>query len=354
MKIKPLFPLLLLLVLFSIACGKQQGYDLRDFAYQPVPFLVPQPPNFPRMAIPEDNPMTQAGVALGQRLFFDPILSADSSMSCSSCHLPTSSFTDNRAFSLGIDGQAGKRSAMSLLNVGYFNTGLFWDGRSNNLEAQALIPVEDTVELHHTWEAVVEQLQNHSTYPRLFRQAFGIAHSREIDKFLVAKALAQYERTLLSNGTAKFDQVMQGLAEFTADEAAGYDMFFDVTTEHPDAECGHCHNAPLMTTNEYLNNGLNATQSIDDFVDPGYGPVSKNPYDYGKFRVPSLRNITLTAPYMHDGRFQTLEEVIEHYNRGGEVSVNVSPLIRPLNLNNVQKRQLIAFLNTLTDRTFDY
>lgn len=332
--------------------SSRQSQSLTHIAYDPAPYPIKIPKGLPRFEPPADNPMTNAGVELGKQLFHDPILSADSTQSCSSCHLANLGFTDGKAFSKGIDGLAGRRSAMSLVNVGFYNSGLFWDGRVKTLEEQALIPVEDPLEMHHRWEAAVEDLRAHRDYPMLFRKAFGIKSKQEISKELVARAIAQFERTLIS-GDTKFDQVMRGEATFTEEEAVGYDIFFDFTEKHPDAECGHCHNAPLFTTLEYENNGITAARSFADYPDPGLGAVTGKELDIGKFRIPSLRNIALTAPYMHDGRFQTLEEVIEHYNSGGHDGPNVSPVLRPLKLDKTQKRQLIAFLHTLTDRNFD-
>jgi len=272
-------------------------------------------------------------------------------MSCATCHQPALSFTDGKAVSKGIKGIAGNRSAMSLVNVVYSRSGLFWDGRVKTLEEQALIPVEDTIELHNTWDNVITKLKKHPNYPAQFRKAFGIKNKNEINKYLVAKAIAQYERTLISVDS-KLDQVNRGEATFTADEAAGYDMFFDATDNFPDLECGHCHNVPLLTTNEYFNNGISNARTFVGHADMGLGGITNVSFDIGKFRAPSLRNIELTAPYMHDGRFQTLEEVVEHYSSGGQGGENVSPLIRPLNLTKIEKRQLIAFLKTLTDRKF--
>ena len=312
---------LLLLVLFLflviIACEDAISYkspaDLPYISYDPVPYKLEMPSGVPRLTMPSDNPMTEEGIALGAKLFHDPILSADSTMSCASCHLAALSMTDGKALSKGIDGVAGRRSAMSLANVAFYKEGLFWDGRIKTLEEQALLPVEDTVELHHTWTAVISKLQKHTSYPVYFRKAFGIKDVAEIDKYLAAKAIAQYERTLIS-ANSKFDQVQRGEASFTPDEAAGYAIFFDASEELPDAECGHCHNAPLMTTNEFLNNGITLAKTTSDFPDLGRGGYTGNPFDNGKFRVPGLRNVELTAPYMHDGRFATLEEVVDHYN----------------------------------------
>jgi cytochrome c peroxidase len=345
----------LFFIIITVGCKEVSPYngpaDLPKISYHPKPYLLNIPRDFPQIKIANDNPLTEEGVALGRRLFHDPILSADSTMSCSSCHISSLSFTDGNALSKGIDRKEGRRSAMSLANIGFYKEGLFWDGRVKTLESQALIPIEDTIELHNSLDNVIEKLKAHPDYPVYFRKAFGIDTLSQIDEFLLAKALAQYEKTLIS-AHSRFDQFREGEATFTEDEQAGYNIFFDASSELPDGECGHCHNAPLMTTNEYLNNGISLANTTEDFTDRGRGEVTGNRFDNGKFRVPSLRNIELTAPYMHDGRFQTLEEVIEHYNSGGHYGPNTSPLIRPLYLNETHKRQLIAFLNTLTDRKF--
>lgn len=169
---------------------------------------------------------------------------------------------------------------------------------------------------------------------------------------MTVKAIAQFERTLISRGDSRFDRFRKGEIEFTKDEQMGFDLFFDISPEIKDAECGNCHNEPLFTDHKYANNGLDATKDLTQFADLGRGAVINNIYKNGTFRVPSLRNIELTAPYMHDGRFKTLEEVIEHYDSGGQASKNVHALIRPLNLTNQEKKQLLAFLKTLTDNTF--
>ncbi|NND04742.1 MAG: hypothetical protein HKN87_00055 [Saprospiraceae bacterium] len=304
------------------------------------------------MPIPSSNPITAEGVELGRRLFYDELLSEDFSMSCSSCHLPVGSFTDNEAVSKGIDGIAGKRSSMSLLNIGYADNGLFWDGRSTTLEEQALVPVEDPIELHTSWPTVVERVKQHQTYPELFRKAFGIKDRDEISKELVAKALAQFQRTLVSSGNAKYDRWIRNEAEFTDEEFLGYVLFFDLDPNVKDAECGHCHNAPLFNTDDYFNNGIEPIENLSDFPDRGRAEVTGDEFDAGRFRAPTLRNITLTGPYMHDGRFQTLEEVVDHYNSGGHFQANKDPLIRPLQLLNHEKEALISFIHTLTDSTF--
>ncbi len=354
--------ILALFLLLFLACGNDddmvtspvdEDIDLSNIPYDPQPFDLVIPDSFPQMEIPADNPITVAGQDLGRHLFYDPVLSADSSMSCSSCHLQNSSFTDNRAVSIGIDGIGGTRSSMSLLNIGFNYNGLFWDGRSLTLEEQALLPVEDPIELHNLWPDVIDKLQASDLYREKFRKAFGIGLASEITKELAVKALAQFERSIVSSGNSWFDQVIYGndpTKQFEDDELNGFLMFFDQSNGAlPDAECGHCHPAPLFTTDEYINNGLDPASEPVDFLDPGYGTVTQFPSDFGRFRVPTLRNIALTAPYMHDGRFQTLEEVVEHYNSGGHHAPNIDPLITPLELTPEQQQDLIAFLKTLSD-----
>ena len=331
-----------------------QFQDLTPITYRPTAAPIERPDNFPIMETPANNPQTKEGIALGRRLFFDPILSANNEMACANCHLPASGFTDNLAVSTGIDGTAGTRSSMALFNIGYYTKGLFWDGSSNSLEEQALLPVEDPIELHDSWENVVEKLAQHADYPTLFRQAFGIENSGEITKELTAKAIAQFERSIIS-GNSKYDRVIRGEEFFEDEELNGWSMFFDEGGGLPDAECGHCHNAPLFTVNDYFNNGLDSVASLMDFEDIGLGGITGRVFDNGKFRAPTLRNIALTAPYMHDGRFNTLQEVIDHYNEGVHYSDNVDPLLlKPggLGLSEQQKQDLITFLHTLTDTAF--
>ena len=328
--------------------------DLSEIPYNPQSYTITKPDGFPSMFIPADNPMTVEGIELGQHLFFDPILSADSTMSCSSCHLPSLGFSDGKATSVGIDGISGTRSSMSLVNIGYVEKGLFWDGRANTLEDQALAPVEDPIEMHDTWENVESKLRAHPSYPEMFREAFGIADRSDITKELAAKAIAQFERTLISSN-AKYDKVIfQGQAAFTDSEDRGMRMFTDAQGGLPDAECAHCHALHLGTSDDYFNNGLDSVGSLTEFIDLGLGGVTQDTFDNGKFRAPTLRNIALTAPYMHDGRFETLEEVIDFYNESPNHNnaSNVDVNIRPLELTEEQKQDLINFLHSLTDTIF--
>lgn len=327
------------------------GTSLTDIKYSPTSYNLDLPAEFPPFELPDDNELTTEKVELGQHLFYDPILSADSTMSCSSCHLPEKGFTDGERISFGIDGIAGERSSMSLVNQAFYNTGLFWEGRVETLEEQALLPVEDPIELHNNWNGLMKKLRNHDLYPTLFRKAFGVDYTGEMTKEMAAKALAQFQRVIIS-GNSKFDRVIRDEDVFTDEELEGFEMFFDRNPDLVDAECAHCHNAPLLTTNEYRNNGLTEVENLSDFPDLGRGLVTGNPLDYGKFRVPSLRNISLTGPYMHDGRFETLEEVIEHYNSGGHFSPNRDPLLYPLGLTEEEKSNLKLFLLTLVDTSY--
>jgi cytochrome c peroxidase len=273
-------------------------------------------------------------------------------MSCASCHLPQGNFSDNLATSPGVDGIEGRRSAMVLMDMAFAKNGLFWDGRAQTLEEQALLPVEDPIELHTTWEEVVDKIRNHQDYPERFRRAFGIEQKSQITRDLATKAIAQFERTLIISGNSKYDRVIRGDDVFSDQELAGFEMFFDLNPVLPDAECGHCHNAPLFTTHEYLNNGITDAPGLDDFPDLGFGMVSGLAIDNGKFRVPTLRNIEFSAPYMHDGRFGSLREVIDHYNSGGHPSLNKNELIRPLGLTDAQIDDLLSFIQTLRDEDF--
>jgi cytochrome c peroxidase len=358
---KQFFGFAILLLLIGCKDDTPNPFDsnrLTDITYQPIAYKMPHLDSalgFLSMPIPADNPLTVEGVELGRRLFYDPILSGDSTQACASCHKQNVAFTDGLAVSKGITGQFGRRSAMSLENIGFMNKSLFWDGRTNSLEAQALLPVEDPIELHQNWTNLEVKLRQHQDYPTRFRKAFGIQNKSEINKWLAAKAIAQFERTFIS-GNAKVDKIRRHEtgAEFTIDELTGFEMFFNVGLA-PDAQCGHCHSGSLYTNHLYENNGLDSAANLNDFRDKGLGGFNGNPNDNGKFRTPSLRNIELTAPYMHDGRFNTLEEVVAHYASGGPYSATRNaflPQIRDIHLTAKQQRQIIAFMKTLTDTTF--
>lgn len=353
MKIKITTLAILSIFLLLFACDNEDVVkgDLAYLPYKPTIFTLEIPKHFPQMYIPEDNPLTTQGIELGRHLFYDPILSRDSTMSCGSCHIQEFNFTDGKPFSTGIDGIGGRRKSMSLINIGFTKSGLFWDGRAKTLEDQALLPVEDPIELHNTWVNLVEKLKNHSKYPEMFRAAFGINDRNEITKELAAKAIAQFQRTLISKDS-KYDRIQEGKDFFSDIELIGQGLYFDDDPDLPDMECGHCHNTPLMTSDDFFNNGLDYASTFYDFKDFGRGEVTLSPVDNGKFKAPSLRNIKYGAPYMHDGRFKTLDEVFDHYGGGVKNAPNRDRNLQNAPISPFFRNALIAFINTFEDTTF--
>lgn len=306
----------------------------------PTPLTLDTGGLFPLPDTP-DNPLTVEGVALGRKLFHDPILSGDSTQSCASCHVQSFAFADPRRFSLGIDGSVGVRNAPVLVNLPW-SPDFFWEGRAGTLEDQARAPVPNPIEMNLPWEDALPRLRAHPSYPGLFAAAFG---TDEITQDHVVMAIAQFERTLLSRD-AKWDRVQRGEATFTAEEERGLALF-----ESERAECFHCHGTVLFTDHRFHDNGLDEVPT-----DVGREAVTNFPYDRGKFRSPSLRNVEVSAPYMHDGRFATLEEVIDHYSTGIADSPNLDPLLRLIrpgpDFTAQEKADLLAFLKTLTDPVF--
>ncbi|RDK88224.1 cytochrome-c peroxidase [Marinirhabdus gelatinilytica] len=298
--------------------------------------------------IPEDNPQTAEGIALGKKLFFDRNLSADGSISCASCHAPQAAFSDNRQFSIGITGEEGFRNSMPLQNLVFnYDEKFNWDGSANSLESQMFEPVVNPIEMANTWANVESTLQDSNEYPQLFEEAFG---TQIIDSTLVTKALAQFVRTLVT-ANSRFDQAQLGLIELTPQEQNGLNVFLDESR----GDCFHCHGLPanpLWTDNAFHNNGLD-----EEFDDLGLGNITGDPRDFGLFRTPSLRNLKFTAPYMHDGRFATLDEVIDHYSEGLVFSPTIDPLMKAISEGGVQlseedKADLKAFLLSLSDDSF--
>lgn len=322
----------------------------------PTPYTLKIPSHFPDMPIPADNPMTVEGVALGRKLFYEKKLSGDNTMACASCHAPANAFSDPNQYSEGIDGIVGTRNSMALINLGW-NEDFFWDGRAKSLEEQIIIPVTDPIEMHDTWMNVSSELQSSVEYRNMFFSSFGVT---EIDSIYAAKAIAQFIRTMIS-GTSKFDVIYKVennlaltddeaslYATVSASEKAGYGLFKDLNG----ADCAHCHNGALMQVQGFSNNGLDAI-----FSDRGRGLITNNVLDDGKFKIPTLRNIAYTAPYMHDGRFASLDDVIDHYSSGIQISNTLDPLIEFSDFGGVQldafeKDLLKQFLLTLTDESF--
>ncbi|OAV42978.1 hypothetical protein A3850_016995 [Lewinella sp. 4G2] len=320
----------------------------------PTAFAVDVPDYLPRPVLDADNPLTVEGIELGRRLFYDKIMGRDSAFSCSECHKQELAFTDGRALAEGIDGRVGRRSAMSLVNLVFNGNGFNWDGSSGKLWEQAIHPVENMLEMDEEWENVLTRLRKHEDYRRRFRAAFGIDRPSELNREMVAKAIAQFESTIIS-ADSHFDRVVyQNTEFFTEEEQLGADSLFfveDVPLGALHPGCGHCHNAPAFGDDRFKNNGLDDVANLDDFPDKGFGDVSGSRFDNGKFRTPTLRNIALTAPYMHDGRFATLEEVIDHYAAGGHGVENEDPNITGFPITDRQKAALVAFLESLTDET---
>ena len=350
--------LFLLMALFLFGCPNKPcddcvEDDIIDADYNPVAYDLVLPDWFDDFDNPADNPITEDGVILGRRLFYDTVLSANQNLSCSSCHQLDLSFTDGLAKSIGDIGVEGRRSTMSLLNLAYNDNGYYWDGRVQSLEEQVLDEVEDPLMLNGDWEEVLSRLQTSEIYPSLFRKAFGIEQKKEMSKYLVAKAIAQFERIMLS-ANSKYDKVVwENEGWFSNAEERGKVLFFDETSQtigHPG--CSHCHNTDFFTDNSFRNNGLDNPGGLLNFPDLGRGGVTGELFDNGKFRVPGLRNIELTAPYMHDGRFATLEEVLVHYSEGGHGAENEDIEVRPFSLTEQQKIDMISFLKTLTDTAF--
>lgn len=332
--------------LAALSCSKSDDPAGPDSRWPAPDRLSVDAPGFPPMDIPQNNPLTRQGVSLGRQLFYDPILSADSTQACASCHQSGNAFADTLRFSVGIDGLPGGRNAPALTNAGWLELA-FWDGRSVSLEKQALEPVINPIEMHERWDNVEAKLQRHPDYPELFGQAF---RTDVITKELVVMAIAQFERTFVSN-QSKFDTWLQTrdwqAAGFTAAEERGRQIF-----DSERGDCFHCHRVNvLLTDNDFHNIGLDSV-----FIDRGRGEITGDPNDMAKFKTPTLRNIELTPPYMHDGRFTTLEDVVGHYNSGGFTTSTVDPLLRKrgvgLGLTPQEVSDLVAFLKTFTDPSF--
>lgn len=305
---------------------------------------------FPKETLPQDNPLTAQGVALGDRLFHENRLSVNDSISCSTCHQQATGFSDSRKFSIGAEGHLGKRRSMPLVNLAWQKS-FFWDGRAPTLREQVLMPIRDPHEMNEKPEAVAEKLGKDPVYQKLFSAAFG---SPEVTPDRMALALEQFLLTKVSQ-ESRFDLALRKAGELTETEKRGLQLF--VTEHAPErglrgADCFHCHGGMLFTDHEFHDNGLDLEKS-----DIGRMTVTGNEVDRGKFKTPSLRNVALRAPYMHDGRFATLEEVVEHYNSGVHRRPNLDPNLAKhpaagLGLTDQEKGELVAFLRTLTDTGF--
>ncbi len=320
-----------LLLLAALGCQKEEPSPMDE-----APYVLNLPEGFPYPDIPEDNALTAARVALGKRLFYDPILSADSTISCASCHRQALAFADAAAISPGAGGRLGFRNSPTLANVAYL-TLVNKDGGVPKLDLQPLVPIEDHNEMDLSILDAARRLNAHPDYPAAFQRAYG----EEATPFTITRALGAFMRILIS-GNSDFDRHERGEGGLSESALRGRGIFFGER-----AQCGSCHSGFNFTDNSFFNNGL-----YDTYADPGRQRATFLPEDEGKFRVPTLRNIALTAPYMHDGSLPTLEAVIAHYDSGGSQHPNKDPRVRPMGLSELEKSDLLAFLQALTDSVF--
>jgi cytochrome c peroxidase len=313
-------------------------FSLAFTLLRPTPLYLQIPKGWPKTNYDfSKNPLTEEGFQLGRQLFYDPILSKDSTISCASCHLQATGFTHvDHSLSHGIDGKIGDRNSMTMMNLAWSKT-FMWDGGVNHLDVQALNPITSPVEMNETLTNVVQKLQKSEKYKSLFVAAFG---DEKITGQRVLKALSQFE-LLLVTANSKYDKVMRKEASFTDQEQNGYQLF--------KINCASCHTEPLFTNGTFQNNGIPLDTTLNDI---GRQRITEKSEDYMKFKVPTLRNIQFTNPYMHDGRFNKLTQVFEHYN---SIIVNKSlpkQLQKRMNLTDNERVDLVAFLLTLTDNEF--
>jgi cytochrome c peroxidase len=314
------------LLLLNTSCQKEE--------VKIEPFALAYPSYFPEPVYKSaDNQLTMERFVLGKKLFFDRRLSSDGTISCASCHAQTHAFADhNVSFSAGVNGALGIRNSPTIVNM-LWSKSFMWDGGVNHLEVFSVAPITHPDEMNETMANVVAKLNQDEEYQSLVKKAYG--HSTVTDQAIL-KALTAYMVSIVSVNS-KYDQVRQGKSSYSAEEKKGYELF----KKH----CASCHSEPLFTNGTFQNNGLDSV-----FTDLGRGKITLLSEDVGKFKVPTLRNSELTYPYMHDGRFWTLDQVLDYYSHGIQHSETLSPLVNQnLSLTGIEKKQLKAFLFTLTD-----
>lgn len=300
--------------------------------------LMEVPPMFPSIDHPEGNEYTNERWSLGKKLFFDPILSKDGKVSCASCHEPSLAFSDKEDVSLGSDGIPGTRNAPTLANVAY-HPYFTREGGVPTLEMQILVPIQEHDEFNNNIVIIADSLSKIEAYVSMALEAY----DQEPNPFVITRALAQFERSLIS-GQSSYDlQYNYGYSGSMSVSAKRGKLLF----ESERTACSSCHSGFNFTNYSFQNNGL-----YEEYADPGRSRFTQKEEDVALFKVPTLRNIEVTAPYMHDGSIQTLEEVIEHYDSGGAGHKNKSESIKPINLSNSEKEDLLAFLKSLTDEKF--
>ena len=336
------------LIIAFTSCDNEEPIPKDDTPYELSFGDLPEP------TLPADNPLTIQGVELGKMLFYEQTLSKDGTQSCATCHQQEDGFSDKRKFSIGVENLPGTRQAMSIFNMAWHTNDFFWDGRASSLREQSLKPIQDPLEMNETLDNVIEKLSNNEQYRDQFSRAFG---SPEVTAEKMSLAMEQFMLSIVSFNS-KYDEYLAGNVQLSSSEERGRKLFFEEYNPFfPDqsgADCAHCHSGRNFENDQYMNNGLDTDADITDI---GREEVTQDPNDKAKFKVTTLRNIELTAPYMHDGRFQTLEEVIEHYNSGIKTSATADPTVMNtqstgLMLTTQDKQDLLNFLKTLTDDTF--
>lgn len=324
----------ILFFLLIVILGLQFKSNNRDnFTFSKIPSNWPKP-----IYDFEKNPLDAKTIALGRKLFYDPILSLDNTISCSSCHLSFTAFTHvDHALSHGIGDSIGTRNSPVLINLAW-SKHFMWDGAVNHIDVQALAPITHPSEMGENLENVIRKLNEHNSYPQLFKEAFG---SETISSKQLLKALAQFQLTLISSNS-KYDKVKRKEATFSKQEKRGYKLF--------KKNCASCHSEPLFTSGEFENNGLEVDTFLNDIGRAKITQLSKDKY---KFKIPTLRNIEFSFPYMHDGRFKSLREVLNHYTSHISQTENLaSQLGNGIKLSSNDKTDIIAFLLTLSDKEF--
>jgi cytochrome c peroxidase len=321
------------LILLVWACQKDENkLNNKDEYFLKVPIGFPDP------NIPDDNKLTRSRIALGKQIFYDPILSKDSSRSCGSCHNQYLAFADSSDVSFGIEQRAGTRNSPSIANVAY-QKALLREGGVPTLEMQVLVPIQDHNEFNYNMLLIVDRMKRIPAYVEAAQKAY----NREIDPFVITRSIAAFERTLLS-GNSPFDQWFYQKKNNAVGETVirGYSLF---TSDR--LNCIKCHNGFLFTDQSFTNNGLYV-----DYPDSGRIRLTGFDVDRAVFKVPSLRNVGLTAPYMHDGSLKSLDAVIDHYQTGGKAHPNKSIFLKSFMLSAQERLELLAFLNSLTDLEF--
>lgn len=322
------------LIFGVFSCSKIEDTE----TIQEIPFSMETPEGFPSVEYPTDNEYSYARWKLGKHLFFEKSLSRDESISCASCHLPSFAFSDTTRVSLGVENSPGLRNSPSLANVAY-QPYFTREGGVATLEMQVLVPVQEHVEFDFNLLEITERLKENELYVYLSLEAY----QREIDPYVITRAIATFERSLLSGNSSYDAYFFQNKNQaLSPQQKAGLELFNSEKTN-----CFQCHSGFNFTNYAFENNGL-----YEEYLDEGRFRLTNDAADVALFKTPSLRNVAITAPYMHDGSMKNLQEVVAHYNSGGENHPHKNQLIKPLNLSKKEQENLISFLQSLTDESF--